>query len=636
MDDFRDGIKKFQEILGFGSNIFDGISIGIDKYFESFMNEPDDIFENSFNSMDSSVNRINVSNSIRKRKQKSIFSILKNIEDLENLEINQKNNNKINLKEEQLKYKNEIKKISEELNEWINKFIQEKICGNEEKLTLFCKNEKVKEKFIEKMKKEVKVLKKLNILLIGQNGVGKSTLINALLREDLVKEGLNEKFQKKGQKYQSKKYPFLCLINSIATQTKDINDTETYTINSIMEKMNDPDPNEHIHCIIYCVTLNNMNENELKLILNIREIYKGDKLPVVVALTRGKSDTDFKKLQQNINEYIKYYKINDNMFDISFNRVYAKEEQIQKDGKKHYQKCFGLRHLITICFERINESYKFLIRHSLLQLNKKFINNYIKKINEEIKNIINNEKTINDKEIPKTKNFFPLDLYECIICEKEPEQPLKCNSCKRYICEECYTKQFTNGGTPLCNKCNDDNFVECSEEDKMLISDYFNNNLINKRNNNNNIIINNNLENYSLKKLVQQLVNDILLKFNDKYKSFKKKLEELMSKYLLLENKKDFEVEIEKVENVLYSQFKEYILRKTSQILIKKIIDLFEKEKYEIYKLKNDFFQNYEFEQNLDEYKETLRQIEKDSYKKTENLNKSISYKKSEKKSNDK
>ena len=86
-----------------------------------------------------------------------------------------------------VKYKNEIKRITEELNVWINESIQNIISEKMEKLTLFYKKENVMEKFTETMKKEAKILKKLNILIIGSSGVGKSTLINSLLIEYLLK-----------------------------------------------------------------------------------------------------------------------------------------------------------------------------------------------------------------------------------------------------------------------------------------------------------------------------------------------------------------------------------------------------------------------------------------------------------------
>ena len=75
---------------------------------------------------------------------------------------------------------------------------------------------KITSKYIDIMKNSFKKkeLKKMNFMLIGPSGVGKSTLINALLKEDLAKEGSGRVCTTEIKKYQSDEIPFLCLIDS--------------------------------------------------------------------------------------------------------------------------------------------------------------------------------------------------------------------------------------------------------------------------------------------------------------------------------------------------------------------------------------------------------------------------------------
>ena len=70
-------------------------------------------------------------------------------------------------------------------------------------------------------------------------------------------------------------------------------------LDEIAKNLNIKEPNEHIHCLIYCITSNRIIEDELKVILKIREKYDGKRLPIVIVYIRVLDDNDVeaKKMQ---------------------------------------------------------------------------------------------------------------------------------------------------------------------------------------------------------------------------------------------------------------------------------------------------------------------------------------------------
>lgn len=146
---------------------------------------------------------------------------------------------------------------------------------------------KVTNKFIEIIKKNYlnKELKTMNFMVIGASGVGKSTLINALFRENVAKEGKGRACTTEIKKYKSENTPFLCLYDSVRAELGNnytLEDVQNETINVIIKQLENPDPNQHIHCIIYCVSFNRFYEEEAKIILKLREKYDGKNYPLLL------------------------------------------------------------------------------------------------------------------------------------------------------------------------------------------------------------------------------------------------------------------------------------------------------------------------------------------------------------------
>jgi ribosome biogenesis GTPase A len=199
-----------------------------------------------------------------------------------------------------------------EEEKWLNKLndenIQKKLSIFKKKLNILFQelyqHEQVKEKMTEEFKNIIKKtannteLKRMNFMIIGSSGVGKSTLINELFGEKVAEEGSGKRCTTKGTKYTSTKVPFLTLYDSVGTeigQGHTLEEVQNETLEEVTKNLNINDPNEHIHCIIYCTTYNRIFKDELKVILKIREKYDGKRLPIVIVFTRA---TVKRKLKQ--------------------------------------------------------------------------------------------------------------------------------------------------------------------------------------------------------------------------------------------------------------------------------------------------------------------------------------------------
>ena len=213
-----------------------------------------------------------------------------------------------------------INKFTVEEKKWLDSInepeIQNKINNLKQKLEILFedlfKSEKIIEKmnnrFISTMKSSVnhKELQKMNLILIGTSGVGKSTLINEIFGEQLAKEGMGTRTTVESKKYESKLVPFLSLVDTMGTEIGSghrLIDVLQETLQQISKKLNSPDPNEHIHCILYCTTSNRFFKDELEVILKLREKYDGKKLPIVIVYTRATKDDEAESIKNSINEF---------------------------------------------------------------------------------------------------------------------------------------------------------------------------------------------------------------------------------------------------------------------------------------------------------------------------------------------
>ena len=245
-----------------------------------------------------------------------------------------------------------IKEFCDEEKKWLDNLedpeIKNKINNLKNKLEILFnelfENEKIMEKinnkFIDGMKavSDIKELSKMNFIIIGKSGVGKSTLTNEALGEMLAKEGMGTSITTCNTKYESKLVPFLTLLDTRGTENgsgHNLEDVLKDTLNYIDEKLNNNDPNEHIHCVLYCTTSNRFFKDELKVILKLREKYDGKKLPIVIVYTKATKDEEVESVKNSINEFLMENgeSLSDDIFGIKFIKINAREDKEEILGK---------------------------------------------------------------------------------------------------------------------------------------------------------------------------------------------------------------------------------------------------------------------------------------------------------------
>ena len=131
----------------------------------------------------------------------------------------------------------------------------------------------------------------LNIVVVGPSGVGKSTLINAILNsENLTPEGFGKPMSQETNFYTSEEVPFFRLADSKGIEKNAECGVEVVleTIkNFIKSQLETKDPDNFIHCIWYCWTGARLESSEIDLLNKLTQTYTSETLPVIIVYTNA-------------------------------------------------------------------------------------------------------------------------------------------------------------------------------------------------------------------------------------------------------------------------------------------------------------------------------------------------------------
>lgn len=138
--------------------------------------------------------------------------------------------------------------------------------------------------------KEVKeaTKSKLNILIVGKTGYGKSTLINTIFDEKLAQSGTGKPITQEIKCYTSTKQPDLAIYDSRGLE---LNAPDTITnIEQFLSSNHSKDPNEQIHIVWFCIAepSRRLENPEIELFKAIKQ----RNFPLVAVITKASQDKD--------------------------------------------------------------------------------------------------------------------------------------------------------------------------------------------------------------------------------------------------------------------------------------------------------------------------------------------------------
>ena len=284
----------------------------------------------------------------------------------------------------------------------------------------------------------------ITVIVIGKSGIGKSTLINHMLKLLKLPElpespeskrpltGIGRPVTQNTESYSNENLPFLNLIDTAGMElSKELNpknilknlEDADEKLKSIVKEENN-NYNKYIQCIWYCIKDSDLQDAELNLIKNVRK----KSIPLIIVFTHAINIDNVKKIKN---------KIKANFKDLPFIDVLAEATKRKAS--------YGLNELLNLTLDVCKNYEKGNIYKSIREIASKKLIEVFKKKNDELKRIadekiiskfISDYKTaLNSKE--GLLNFI-YDLYK--ICfleflkdEKENKEQLKDKSKEIFI-----------------------------------------------------------------------------------------------------------------------------------------------------------------------------------------------------------
>lgn len=152
--------------------------------------------------------------------------------------------------------------------------------------------------FSDARRREVEQLGHANILVVGQTGVGKSTLINAVFRKPLAAAGMGRPVTKVVQRFEDPDVP-VTLYDTRGVELGDEQKAVIRDFRKIIEKSLKGPPEEHIHLVWYCMDAGQtrVQHYDDAIISSLAE-----HVPVVLVLTQAIDDERADALEKAVLE----------------------------------------------------------------------------------------------------------------------------------------------------------------------------------------------------------------------------------------------------------------------------------------------------------------------------------------------
>ena len=280
-----------------------------------------------------------------------------------------------------------------------------------------------------------------NIIILGNTGVGKSTLLNKILKKKLaeVGHGANACTMGVPEPYESDEAKGIRIWDSRGIENGKYNLENSFKDieNTIKNSIKENDTDKFIHCIWYCIHSNRFTEDELDNLINCYDLYI-DKLPIIIIFTQSdnqiKTDNTMKDVIAKLEK--KNKKNGKEEKDIKILKILS-EDSVTDLGTI---KSFGIHNLMEETYDSAKMGIERACTHSLMEQGTKILKDKfeekIQKLNEEIfgqqEEIKENEESFeenNEKKI-SSNNFLNEKKFEYNIfrnfCKKFSREITKC------------------------------------------------------------------------------------------------------------------------------------------------------------------------------------------------------------------
>ena len=232
---------------------------------------------------------------------------------------------------------------------------------------------------------------RINILVIGKQGIGKKTLVNKIFKLKNIIINFENNFNQEIQEYESEKLPFFkfILIKFDNNFQFSFNDYKNRIMNYINNQYQTNNKNNYINCIWYCFTNGFLNMEELELIKSLNDSYN-KMIPVILVHTMSPN------IQQILNSVSNF---NINQEDLVI--LLAEDFFSQFNG---LLKSYGVDFLIIKTLEKYKNTFSLYddeMTNDILISIKSQNEDICKSVNEQIiKNFVN------EYSFPKEKEDF--------------------------------------------------------------------------------------------------------------------------------------------------------------------------------------------------------------------------------------
>lgn len=215
--------------------------------------------------------------------------------------------------------------------------------------------DKIAQEAINLIAKKVKNLKKLNIIVAGKTGVGKSTLINSVFKENLAETGIGKPITPHMRKLTKKDIPLTIYDTRGFELGKRVQlEVKQEIVNLINKGFASKDINNIIHCVWYCINTasNRIEPEEIEWLKEISKENQTTQVPIIIVLTQSFSKKKAQEMRQML--------LLENLDVVQIIPVLADDYEIEDLG---IAKAYGLDNLISVMGEALPDELQDTLQH---------------------------------------------------------------------------------------------------------------------------------------------------------------------------------------------------------------------------------------------------------------------------------